>query len=404
MRGGDALRRSGAQLTTIFARLAREAPRVDSASMIASPDSPLAPSPNAPPGAQAHLTIDLAALAANWRLLAARAGPVECGAAVKADAYGIGLAAAAPALAKAGCRTFFVAHLAEALALRRLAPQARVFLLNGLPQHDAERLRADGVRPVLGGLDQLTRWRDLGGGPCALQIDTGMNRMGLRWDASPPEPADLAALGVELLLSHFIASEEPDNPLNAAQIARFAHWRARYPAIPASLANSSAHFLDARPFYALTRPGYALYGGNPTPGAANPMRDVVRLAAPILALRDVPTGEPCGYNASWTARRPSRIATLGVGYADGYPRACGGLDDRPGAFVVIDGRRHPVVGRISMDLTLIDVTDAPEARIGTEAVLIGEGIGVDEVGGWAGANGYEVLTRLGPRYARAFID
>lgn len=370
--------------------------------MHAAPDSPNVFLDRAPPGAQACLSVDLGAVARNWRLLAARAAGAECGAAVKADAYGLGLAAVAPALAAAGCRTFFVAHRAEAQTLGPLAPRARIYLLNGLPPEGAGDLRAAGVRPVLAGLDQLARWRDLGGGPCALQVDTGMNRLGLRWDATMPEAADLHALGVELLMSHFVASEERDGPLNALQIERFAAWRARYPDMPASIANSSAHFFDAPPAYALTRPGYALYGGNPTPGAANPMRDVVRLAAPILTMSDVPPGETCGYNARWTARRPTRIACVGVGYADGYPRACGGLDDRPGAFVVIDGRRHPLVGRVSMDLTLIDVTDAPDARVGTQVVLIGEGIGVDEVGGWAGTNGYEVLTRLGPRYARTY--
>jgi alanine racemase len=355
-----------------------------------------------PPGAQARLEIDLAALAANWRLLAARAGAAECGAAIKADAYGIGLGAAAPALARAGCKTFFVAHLTEALAARRLAPSARVFLLHGLPPADAEALRAAGVRPVLGGLDQIARWRDLGGGPCALHIDTGMNRMGLRWDGPAPDAADLAALGVELILSHFVAADEPDHPLNPMQIERFAAWRARYPDIAASLANSSGHFLDAAPFYALSRPGYALYGGNPTPGAPNPMRDVVRLSAPILGLRDVSTDEPCGYSATWTSRRRARIAAIGVGYADGYPRACGGADSTPAAFAVVEGTRIAVVGRVSMDITLIDVTDAPNARIGSQVTLIGDGIGVDDVGGWAGTNGYEVLTRLGPRYARVY--
>lgn len=354
----------------------------------------------APPGAQATLTVDLGAVAANWRALAAQSGGAECGAAVKADAYGVGLATVVPALARAGCRTFFVAHLGEALALRRLAPAATIYLLNGLPPADVETLAANAIRPVLADADQIARWRAGGAGPCALQIDTGMNRLGLRWDADAPDPADLSALGVTLLMSHFVASEEPDNPLNATQIARFAHWRARYPDSPASLANSSGCFLPDVPGYALTRPGYALYGGNPTPDAPNPMRDVVRLAAPILSIRAIPAGESCGYNAIWTAARPSRIAAVGVGYADGYPRACGGGDARPGGFARVEGRRVPIVGRVSMDLTLLDVTDAPDARVGSEAVLIGDGIGVDEVGGWAGTNGYEVLTRLGPRYAR----
>lgn len=354
-----------------------------------------------PLGAQARLEIDLRALADNWRLLRARAG-VETGAAVKADAYGIGLAPATTALVAAGCKTFFVAHLEEALTVRRVAPQARVFLLNGLPATGLHRMRAAGVRPVIGSLDQLARWREIGGGPAALQIDTGMNRLGLRWDGPAPTQDELQALGIELILSHFVASEEPANPLNDVQIARFDAWRARAPEIAASLANSSAHFLPQRPFQALTRPGYALYGGQPTPGVANPMRPVVRLTAPILTIRDVPPDESVGYNAQWTARRPTRLATVGVGYADGYPRACGGTDARPGAQALLDGRRVPLAGRVSMDLITLDVTDAPGAQVGMEATLIGDGIGVDEVGGWAGTNGYEVLTRLGARYARVY--
>jgi alanine racemase len=356
------------------------------------------------PGAQARLEIDLGALAENWRSLRARVGAAECAAAVKADAYGIGLAQAVPALARAGCATFFVAHLSEALAARAAAPQARVFLLNGLPPNDVLRLRAAGVRPVLGDLRQLAAWREIGGGPCAIQIDTGMNRLGVRWDEAPPPQDDLRGLGVELILSHFVASEEADHPLNATQIERFAQWRAIYPDLPASLANSSGHFLQERPFFALTRPGYALYGGNPTPGSANPMRPVVRLSAPLLSVREASTGEGCGYNATWTARRPSRIATIGIGYADGYPRACGGADGRAGGFALVNGRRAPIVGRVSMDLITLDVTDVPRARPGDVATLIGDGVGVDEVGAWAGTNGYEVLTRLGRRYARVHHD
>jgi alanine racemase len=356
----------------------------------------------APLGAQAKLEIDLGALADNWRLLSAFAQGVETGAAVKADAYGIGLAQAVPALAKAGCRSFFVAHLAEALAARQAAPEARVYLLHGLPPSGVQRMRAAGVRPVLGGLDQLAEWRAIDGGPCALHVDTGMNRWGARWDEQAPSEDELKAAGVELLMSHFVSAEEPDNALNDAQIERFARWRARCPSIPASLANSSAHFLPQKPFYGLTRPGYALYGGNPTPGAPNPMADVVRLTAPILGIRDVPAGEPCGYNALWTAARPSRIATIGVGYADGYPRIAGGTDVRPGAQALVGGVACPFAGRISMDLILIDVTDAPGATVGTEATLIGDGIGVDDVARWAGTNGYEVLTRLGARYGRVY--
>lgn len=354
-----------------------------------------------PSGAQATLTIDVAALAANWRTLARRAAPGRCGAAVKADAYGVGIATAVPALAAAGCATFFVAHLAEALRARAAAPEADIFLLHGPPVDGLAAMRAARIRPVLATTAHLSRWRAEGGGPCALHVDTGMNRLGL----SPEEAAaltrdDPAALGVALLMSHFVASEERDNALNDRQIADFMALRARFPGLPSSLANSSGLYLEQLPPLDLARPGYALYGGNPVPGAANPMRPVVRLEAPILQLRDIGAGDSVGYNAQWTARGPTRIATIGVGYGDGYPRSAGGTDARPGAQAVLRGRRVPLAGRVSMDLTTLDVTEVPGAAIGDPVTLLGEGIGVDDLACRAGTNGYEVLTRLGARYRR----
>ncbi|MBK9081895.1 MAG: alanine racemase [Rhizobiales bacterium] len=357
--------------------------------------------PSGPAGAQATLEIDLGALADNWRRLAARAAPGECAAVVKADAYGIGIGTAVPALAKAGARTFCVAHLSEALRVRALAPEATIYLLNGLPPADVAALAPARIRPVLGSLEQIARWRAAGAGPCAVQIDTGMNRFGLSCaDAATLHPADFEALGVELLMTHFVASEEPQSALNARQIAAFEAARARFLDVPASIANSSALFLPTLPGAALARPGYALYGGNPCPGAANPMRPVVSLRAPILALRRIGRGETVGYNAQWTARRPTLLATIGVGYADGYPRSAGGTDARGGAQAVVAGARCPLAGRVSMDLIVVDATDAPHAEVGDPVALLGDGIGVDDLAGWAGTNGYEVLTRLGARYAR----
>ncbi|MBL8587631.1 MAG: alanine racemase, partial [Methylobacteriaceae bacterium] len=302
-------------------------------------------------GAQATLTIDLAALADNWRLMAARAAPAACGAAVKADAYGIGVEAAVPALAAAGCGVFFVAHLSEALRARRAAPDAEIYLLHGPPESGLDALRAARVKPVIGSAAQFSAWRALGGGPSALQIDTGMNRLGLApGEAAQLAADDLAGLGVDLALSHFVASEERDNPLNDRQIADFMALRARFPGLRASLANSSGLFLPRLPALDLARPGYALYGGNPTPGDANPMRAVVTLEAPILQLRWIAASESVGYNAQWTAKRRSRIATIGVGYADGFPRSASARDARPGAEAIVAGRRLPLAGRVSMDL------------------------------------------------------
>lgn len=363
-----------------------------------------APDPSAPPspaGAQATLTIDRAALAANWRRLAARAAPGVCAAAIKADAYGVGIEIAAPALARAGCGVFFVAHLGEALRARAAAPEATVYLLHGPPADGLAAMREAGVRPVLATPAHLGAWRAAGGGPSALHVDTGMNRLGLSpREASALTPDDLAGLGVGLLMSHFVASEERDAAINDRQIAAFMALRARFPGLRASLANSSGLYLEQLPPLDLARPGYALYGGNPVPGAANPMRAVVRLDAPILQLRDIGPGQSVGYNAQWTARRASRIATIGVGYGDGYPRSAGGTDARPGAQALLRGVRVPLAGRVSMDLITLDVTDVADAAVGDPVTLLGEGIGVDELAGWAGTNGYEVLTRLGPRYRR----
>jgi alanine racemase len=362
------------------------------------------------------LTIDLAALADNWRMLSRRVAPAECGAVVKANAYGIGVEAAAPALYRAGCRTFFVALVSEGTRLRAaldFARDVRIFVLNGLPG-DADLKNdylAPQLSPVIGAPPEAARWlkfcadlsRPL---PYAIHVDTGMNRLGFanRSDlveafGNSPSPS-----GTVLLMSHFVSSEESQNPLNAAQITRFEEVRALFPAMPASLANSSALFLPQRPFYDLARPGYALYGGNPTPGLANPMKPVVSLKLPIQQMRLIEAGETVGYNGQWTARRRTRLATLLAGYADGLPRAAGATKAYPGADVVISGQRCPLVGRISMDLCIADITDLPEdsARPGDYAQILGDVIGVDEFGERSGTIGYHILTSLGSRYRRVY--
>lgn len=365
------------------------------------------------------LTIDLAALADNWRLLAARAAPAECGAVVKADAYGIGVEAAAPALHAAGCRNFFVAQLSEGARVRAALaprPQARIYVLNGLQAGSDPH--ADycehGLSPVIGSAEELARWaahsaRQISSPPCAIHLDTGMNRLGfssLEALKSAVASHDRDALGIDLIMSHFVSSEEPDNPINALQIARFDEARAAFRELPASLANSSGVFLSERPHYDLVRPGYALYGGNPTPGDANPMKSVVRLEVAIQQTRWIAAGDTAGYNQQWTAERRTRLATLLAGYADGLPRGAGATHGRPAAEVVIAGRRCPLVGRMSMDLCIADVTDLPEhaAQPGDSAELIGDEIGVDEFAARSGTIGYHVLTSLGRRYHRRYVD
>lgn len=359
--------------------------------------------------AGAILTIDLTALVANWRRLAARASASECAAVVKADAYGLGAEASVRALAAAGCRTFFVAAAGEGERIRAVAPRAIVYVLEGLPRGGARALAAARLRPVLASLEEIREWGAFGRSigrrlPAALQFDTGMNRLGLA--LRDAEAAAIAAQDVDLTLtmSHFVCAQWTDDPRNARQIAAFEEARRAFPGAPASLCNSSGIFLAQQPHYDVLRPGYALYGGNPTPSAPNPMLSVARLEAPILATRWIEAGESVGYDGVWTAARPTRLATLGLGYGDGFPAAVGGAG-RPAPEAIVAGRRCPIVGRVSMDFVMLDVTDVPEGAVyrGQTAELLGETIGVDELALRCGTIGYEILTRLGRRYERVYI-
>lgn len=371
----------------------------------------------APETASAILTVDLDALAHNWRLLAMRAGLAACGAAVKADAYGIGLEPAVTALAAAGCRTFFVAHPGEGVLARSAAPQADIYVLNGYREEARETIRAAQLRPVLGSPDEIAAYaaaRRADGTmlPPAIHVDTGMNRLGLSASDVPALAGGetLQSLAPALLMTHFASSEDPTDPITLEQVNRFIAARAWLPGVACSIANSSGMFRQDVPMFDLARPGYALYGGNPVPGEANPMRPVVRLEAPILQVRHVADGEGVGYNSQWRAKGPRRLATIGVGYADGYPRSAAGTDEKaargmPAGEALVGGVRCPFAGRVSMDLIVIDVTAAPDDAVapGAPVVLIGDGLDVDEVGLRSGTIGYEVLTRLGPRYARRYI-
>lgn len=372
-----------------------------------------------PEEAGALLTIDLDALASNWRLLRDRAGGADCAAVVKANAYGIGIEMAVPKLLAAGCRTFYVAHLAEARRVRALTGEAVIYVLNGFLPGTGPVYAAHDLRPVLGSREEIAEWDEFAAAnpdapPAAIHIDTGMNRLGL-----PPEVvADVArslSFAPALILTHLASAEDQADPSNARQLADFTRLRAHFPDIPASFCNSSGAFIEPVAAFDQTRAGVALYGANPTPGKPNPMREVVRLEAKILQIRDVPDGAAVGYNGKWKARGPRRLATLSIGYADGYLRSASAWDSKAAqgikaahgidaGIALVGGAICPFAGSVSMDLIVIDVTDAPEdaVRRGALAIIIGDALSLDEVAARAGTIPYEILTSLGRRYARIY--
>jgi alanine racemase len=357
------------------------------------------------------LTVNLAAIETNWKELGRRAMPSECAAVIKADGYGCGLEPVARTLAGAGCKTFFVADLAEARRLRSVAQDPAIYVLNGLLPGTAATYADVQARPVIGSLVELAEWDAFCAasqwhGGAALHVDTGMNRLGI----APDEAAALAPRiraenhGITLLMSHLACAEQPGHPLNERQIQLFREVRLLYRGIPGSLANSSGIFLGGGAHCDMVRPGAALFGVNPTPGHGNPMRATVELQAHVVQVRTVPKGETIGYYATWTAKHATRVAVVTVGYADGYPRAASATDAAPGADAIVAGTRCPLAGRVSMDLLAIDITALPDhtVRRGDLVTLIGGEISVDDLAAAAGTIGYEVLTSLGRRYHRIY--
>ncbi|MCC2112436.1 MAG: alanine racemase [Hyphomicrobiales bacterium] len=372
---------------------------------------PTAPDPR---DTGAVLTIDLDALSANWRALAEVAAPAECSAVVKADGYGIGLEAAVAALAAAGCTTFFVALPDEGRRARAAAPDAAIYILDGLMPGRAADYVAQDLRPVLGDRGEIEEWaafcrEDGARHKAAIHVDTGMNRLGLRIEDAAMLAAEqhiLEAFEVSLVMSHLACADDPDHPMNARQLDRFGTVRALFPDIPASLANSAGILLGPSYHFDLVRPGIALYGGAPrVAGHPNPMNPVVTLMARVLQVRDVPVEESVGYGAAETLFEGGRVAIVALGYADCYHRAAGSRDDHVGARGVIAGVDAPLVGRVSMDLIALDVTNVPPDAVyrGAWVELIGRSILVDEVAGHAGTIGYEILTGLGARFHRRYV-
>jgi alanine racemase len=367
-----------------------------------------------PPEARAVLTIDLAALRANWRKLNEAAGQAECAGVIKADAYGLGLEEIARALGDAGCSTFFVATLAEASRVRYVHPAATIYVLDGLLPGSAAFYAGFDLRPCLSSLAEIREWAafcDATGRRlrAAVHIDTGMNRLGLPVEeagALAAERALFERFELALVMSHLACADEQMHPMNAAQRARFENLRAMLPPAPASLANSGGVFLGSDYHYDLVRPGIAIYGGRAFQGLPNPMQWVVRLQARILQVRQLSAGEPIGYGATFHTERPARVATLACGYADGFLRALSGTAVKPGPVGFIGDYPVPVVGRVSMDLITVDVSDVPPelAQRGVWVEVMGARTTIDDLTDLAGTIGYELLTRLGRRVHRVYLN
>ena len=354
------------------------------------------------------LTIDLGALVENWRRLAARVAPAACAGIVKADGYGLGAGPVGRALYRAGCRNFFVARLNEGLELRDyVGEDAMVCVLDGLGIDEAPLFRRRDLTPALNDPGQIALWAASARAAgeklkAVIHFDTGMSRLGLspaETDALIADPSVLAAFDLRYVMSHLVSSEERANPLNGLQLDRFKRVRAAFPLAPASFANSSGVFLGTDYHFDLARPGCAIYGINPTPGLENPVRTVARLEARILQVREIDHPQTVGYGATWQATRATKVATIACGYADGWLRS---LSDRGAAY--IGQTQAPFLGRVSMDLITIDVSNVPDARPGQMVELLGTHMTVDEVAERAGTNGYEVLTRLGKRFARNYLE
>lgn len=381
------------------------------------PSARAEPQPDAqtsiPAGATGVVLVDLARLAGNWQALARHVAPAECGAVVKADAYGMGAARVVPALQAAGCRTFFVATLDEAVRARALAPGAAIYVLDGLLPGTVRDLAGLGVIPALTSLADVRAWAALARNgtrapAAALHVDTGLHRLGM----SAKEVRELArdtdllgCLDIALVMSHLACADEAGHPMNREQLDVFHRLRAGLPRARASLAASDGLMLGADFHLDLVRPGYALYGGQAAQERSAPVEAIVRVRARILQVHDVAVGGRIGYSASYRATSPQRIATVAAGYADGVFRHASATNETPGGFVAFGSKRAPIVGRVSMDLITVDVTgiDDPAPQRGDWVDLVGPELPIEMVGRAAGTIGYEVLTRLGPRFHRVYL-
>ncbi len=365
-----------------------------------------------------RLTVDLTALTENWKDMARRSGKARASAVVKADAYGTGIEDAGEALFMAGARDFFVATVDEGVTLRPYAPDARIFVLSGVWPGTERRLFENDLVPVISSEEQLAFWMavlaDYGDYPCALNVDTGFNRLGLSMEEAIALADDVsrpASFAPVLVMSHLACSDDHSSEMNKQQLESFRQVSAAYEGIDSSLAASGGIFLGSDYHFDLTRPGIALYGGEAVNGLANPMRPVVTAEARIIQVRTAKAGESVGYGRALQLTRDSRLAVVSAGYADGYLRSqsSGGVPLRQvlpqGGLGFVAGRKVPIAGRVTMDLTIFDITDLPEnaVRAGDYIELFGKNVLVDDVARAAGTIGYEVLTSIGLRHERRYL-
>lgn len=355
------------------------------------------------------LTVDLQAIVANWQLLRSRFGGEECASVVKADAYGLGMVEVSTALADAGCHTFFVATLDEAIALRAALADVRILVLHGVQSGEEFAFAAHRLIPILNSREQIARWKPVAAehphAVSALHIDSAMGRLGLQPGEFAAliqnEPNMLEACRVGLIMSHFACAPEFEHPINAQQLQQFQSALALAPGIPASLCNSGGIFLPRNYHFDLARPGCSLYGVAPQTDVANPMKQVATWRAPIIMTRVLEKEQAVGYGATQTLPKGTRIATVASGYADGYLRAASGR-----AVGYVGDHQVKLVGRVTMDMLCFDVTNVPESLLGEGApiTLLGDadGIRVDDLADAAGTIGYEILTRIGARVARKY--
>ena len=371
------------------------------------------PAPAIATGYGAKLTIDLAALRRNWTALDKVSRGALTGAVVKADAYGTGIQQASRAFYQAGARFFFTATPDEAVAVRAtLGEEAHIFVLDGLFPGAAPLYVGERLMPCLSSIPMLEEWLQAclarnEAFPAALHFDTGINRLGFRLNETSivKRMIDQVGYAPQMVMSHLACADTPNHEKNRTQLALFTSVLAQFPGIPASLANSAALMTGRENHFQMVRPGIALYGGRAVAGRRNPMSRVVSLEAPVLQIKEVKTGESVGYGATHTVNRDSRLAVIGIGYGDGFFRALSGSNMRPGGKVAIGGHFAPVIGRVSMDMIGVDVTDLSEPPMPGDMVeVLGPSISVDDQADVANTIGYEILTSLKGRYSRNYVD